>query len=123
MSFQRIVFPQAATMTADRSVRFCLNLVGYNKAMTVIFLFKGNFTQKVKESMASVLAFHANKEWEGIGATKENVMGRIVSCSVDGETKVFRNMLGNIDVSGEDWGMGNFPDTEVMIFVDDNYNI
>lgn len=122
MSFQRIVFPQVATMTADRSVRFCLNPVGYNKAINVVFLFKGNFTQKVKEKMAQALAFHANKEWDGIGATADNVMGRIDRCTAEGVTIVTRNMFGNIDVSGEDWGMGNFPDTEVMILADDTCN-
>ncbi len=121
MKFHRVCFPTDHTpRTFDRSLRFCLNPVGFDKGRNLVFLFKGNFTISRKETMAEALQFHARLEWPGIVARLDACLNRIRQTDPDGATVVQRNRHRNLGFTGVGWGMSNFPDAEVMLFAEDS---
>lgn len=121
MKFHRVCFPQDHTpLTFDRSLRFCLNPVGFDKGRNLVFLFKGNLTQARKTAMAEALQHHAQLEWPGIMARLDACLNRICQTAPDGATVVTRNRYGNLGFAGDGWGMSNFPDDDVLLFAEDS---
>lgn len=121
MEFHRVCFPKDHTpRTFDRSLRFVINPVGFDKGRNLVFLFKGNFTISRKEAMAEALQFHARLEWPGVVARLDACLNRIRQTAPDGATVVTRNRHGNLGFAGDGWGMSNFSDSEILLFAEDS---